>query len=247
MKYIRKVMAAGLVIVFLIALVIGTGVMLSVRNVNVSYIESSGTHREDYENTRQNLNKLKGSGLLFISKADIYNKVSSDEALAVVSYEKKFPCTIDIVLRERVECFALKKESGYDVYDEQGVFLRSKADSEDIPLNPVDGCPDILLKAVESQAENIAELMGYFKTEFGSLRRLVESVSAERYLELSLLTITLRSGMKISVSEWTVQTEAKIKKAYETYSSLTENQRVGGTITVADGRDNSGPVSRYSA
>lgn len=247
MKYLRKVMAAGLVIVFLIALVIGTGVMLSVRNVNVSFIESSGNCREEYETTRRNLNNLKGSGLLFVNKEDIYSKVSSIEALSVVSYEKKFPCTIDIVIRERVECFAIKKEGGYDVYDEKGVYLRSGADSGEIPLNAVDGCPDILLNAVESQTEKIATLMGYFKNEFGSLRRLVESVSTERYLELSIFSITLRSGLKISLSEWGVQPEAKIKKAYEVYTSLSESQRVSGTITVADGRDNSGPVYRYTA
>lgn len=231
---------------FLIALVIGTGVMLSVRNVNVSFLDSSGECAEEYEATRRNFDKLKGSGLLFIGGEDIYGKISAPEKLAVVSYEKKFPCTVDIVIRERVECFAVKREDGYDVYDEQGKIMDVRADNGGVPLAR-DGCPDVLVYAADSQIERVAEFMGNFKEEFGSLRRLAASVSAERYLELSLITVTLRSGLKISVSGWESRAADKIKKARETYLSLSEAQRTCGTVTVVDGRDGAAPVAKYSA
>ncbi|MDE6074947.1 MAG: hypothetical protein K2G26_00750, partial [Clostridia bacterium] len=94
MKYTRKLMAVGLAIVFCIAIVIGTGIILSVRNVNVTYIDYSGRYTEvEYAAARENLNKLKGSGLLFIGDDDVFGKVSATEVLAVESYEKKFPCT----------------------------------------------------------------------------------------------------------------------------------------------------------
>lgn len=246
MKYIRKVMATGLALIFLIALVIGTGVIFSVRNVNVTFISYSERCGEAYEKTRANLNKLKGSGLLFISNADVYEKVSDPQLLVIESYEKKMPCTVNVVVRERVECFNLKTEGGYDVYDDAGKLIRSTSE-ESAPLNGVDGCPNVLIDAQPDQIEKVAELCAYFKSEFGSLRRLVESVSVKKYLELQMVTIKLRGGLTVSVSDWNADAQRKIKAAYGVYAGLDDLQRAGGTITVINGREGSAPTAKYGA
>ncbi len=238
-------MAVGLAIIFCIAIVIGTGIILSVRNVNVSYIDYSGKYTEvEYAAARENLNKLKGSGLLFIDDEDVYGKVLATEVLAVESYEKKFPCTVNVVIRERVECFTFKTESGYTVYDDYGKEIRT-VDTAEAPVNTLDGCPNVVLDCLPEQVEELATVCRYFKENFGALRRLVVGVSVKKYLELEILTITLRSGVTISVSEWHTAVQQKIKKAYETYSSLNDYQRAGGTITVIDGSDGSGAVAKY--
>lgn len=246
MKYVRKVMATGLAIVFLIALVIGTGVILSVRNVNVSFIEYSGNYREEYELTRENFNKLKGSGLLFIGENDVKSKVIQNNLFAVDSYEKKFPCTVNITLRERVESFALKTENCYRIYDERGDLLRNVSDLDREPLNALDNCPNVLLQVSEEQVKAVAELMGYFNENFGPLRRLAEKVTVRQYLELQIATVTFRSGMTLSVSEWSKNTKDKIVRAGEVYRELSDSQKIKGSITVVDGRENSDPVARYS-
>lgn len=246
MKYSRKIMAAGLAIIFCIAIVIGTGVILSVRNVNVTYIDYSGKYTETaFAATKDNLNKLKGSGLLFIGDDDVYDKISSSEVLAVESYTKKFPCTVDVVIRERVEYFTLKTENGYTVYDDYGKAIRS-ADTDTAPLNTLDGCPNVVLECTPDQTEELAALCRCFEENFGAFRRLVGGVSAKKYLDLQIATITLRSGVTISISEWKTATEQKVKKAYETYSALGDNERAGGTITVIDGRDGLCAVSKYN-
>lgn len=246
MKYIRKVMAAGLAIVFLIALVIGAGVILSVRNVNVSFIEYSGEYSEEYAQTRSNFNKLKGSGLLFIDDGDVYGKVEHKEIFAVESYEKKFPCTVNIVLRERIETFTVKNSSDYSVYDERGKHIRN---TESQPLNTVDRCPNILLECGESETEEVAALCEEIKNNFfkeeepKALRRLVKSVKTDE--RLGFIDVTLNSGLVISVYDWKISGAQKIKKAYEKYESLNEYQRICGTITVTSGKDSAGPVAGY--
>ncbi len=248
MKYIRKVMAVGLAIIFLIALVIGAGVMLSVRNVNVSFIEYSGDYAEEYAQTRSNFNKLKGSGLLFIDDGDIYGKVSATDVLAVESYEKKFPCTVNIVLRERIETFTVKNDAGYAVYDERGKLIKS---TENEPVNTVDGCPNVVLECKESDIEEIAVLCSAFKENFfeedepKAFRRLVESVKTEKFPGLQIVDITLNSGLKITMHDWKTSGVQKIRKAYEEYKTLNEYQRLGGTITVIGGKDSAGPVAKY--
>lgn len=247
MKYIRRVMAAGLAIVFLIALVIGTGVILSVRNVNVSFIEYSGNYRDEYELTRENFNKLKGSSLLFINEDSVTSKVIQTNLFAVESYEKKFPCTVDITLRERIERFALKTDNCYKIYDDRGDLLKTISDLEKQPTNGLDNCPDVILEVSEEQVKAVAELMGYFDEYFGPVRRLAEKVTVRKYLELQIATVTFRSGMTLSISEWFNNAKEKVERAGAVYSELSDAQKIKGSITVVDGRENADPVARYSA
>ncbi|MDE6075703.1 MAG: hypothetical protein K2G26_04620, partial [Clostridia bacterium] len=155
------------------------------------------------------------------------------------------PCTVNVVIRERVENFTLQTENGYTVYDSYGKEIRS-VDAEEAPVNTLDGCPNVILDCLPEQVEELATVCRYFEENFGALRRLVSGVSAKKYLDLQIATITLRSGVTVSISEWRTATEQKIKKAYETYSSLKDYQRAGGTITVIDGRDGVGAVSKYN-
>lgn len=232
MKHVRKLMAIGMAIVFLIALVIGTGVILSVRNVNVSFIEFSGNYsgeNSEYEKTRANFNKLKGSGLLFIGDDDVFNKVTATEALAVESYEKKFPCTLNIVLRERIETFTYKTDAGYSVYDERGILIRN---TENEPVNSVDDCPNVLLECDAEEIEDIAAVCTAFNENFGALRRMVKSVKTYKYPGLHYADINLYSGFVISVHDWKTSGTQKIKRAYEKYSQLSEASKLNGSITV---------------
>ena len=229
MKYIRKVMAVGLAIIFLIALVIGTGVILSVRNVNVSFIEYSGYYTEDYAATRANFDKLKGSGLLFVDDGDIYGKVTSPKVLAVESYEKKFPCTVNIVLRERIETFTYKTDDGYSVYDERGKLIRTE---EAQPENPVDGCPNVLLDCRADEIENVAALCAAFRENFGALRRMVKSVETSKFPGLQVVDFKFYSGFTVTVLDWKTSGAAKIKRAFEEYSVMDEYGKINGEITV---------------
>lgn len=252
MKYIRKVMAIGLAIVFLIALVIGTGIILSVRNVNVTYLTyadeseeaQNGELAKEYARTRERLNGIKGSGLLFIDEEDVAGKITAPDLIALVGYEKKFPCTVDVILRERVETFAVKTETGFSVYDEEGKLIKRVTDDGDVRINGKDGSPDVMLDVRVEQIEPVAKMCAYFKENFGSLRRTVSSVSTTKILKIA--TIRLRSGLTVSISDWENDTERKIRKAYEAYAKLSDKSRTGGSITVVDGSDNSGPVADYA-
>ena len=245
MKYVRKVMAVGLAIIFLIALVIGTGVILSVRNVNVSFIEYSGDYSDEYAATRKNFDNLKGSGLLFINDGDIYGKVTATDVLAVESYEKKFPCTVNIVIRERIETFTYQTDAGYSVYDERGILIKDGIEAE--PKNTVDQCPNVLLKCDESDIEELAVLCAAFKEHFGVLRRMVKSVETLELPGLQYVDVNLYSGLKIEVYDWKISGVQKVRKALGVYGELSEYEKLSGAITVIGGKDSAGPVAKYSA
>ena len=66
MNYLRKVVALILSLVFCAALIVGAGVALSIKNVNVEYIYYTTGGDEDYAYSTKQLNALKGTNLLFL-------------------------------------------------------------------------------------------------------------------------------------------------------------------------------------
>ena len=229
MRYIRKVTALILAIIFCVALVVGTGVIFSVKNVNVTYIDYSGEHETAFALSRQNLNKLKGTQLVFLGEDDIADKLDDASLIAVESYEKIYPCTVNIVLRERLECFYSVDGGNYAIYDDRGEFVRSEEIFGE-HLNALDGCPDILIDADRSLIPDIAKLCGYFKENFGALRSLIESVTVHNGVDAAV--IKLKSGMSIAVSAWREGGDIKMYKAHKSYLSMTDRQRTEELLVI---------------
>lgn len=247
MRHIRRVLVIGLIAVFLIALVIGAGVIFSVRNVNVTYINYSSTSDGEYEQCKKKLKEIKGSSLLFLKESTIEEKIIYSQVITVESYEKVFPCTVNVVLKERVECFAVKAANGYSLYDEDGAFIKTST-GDSLPLNGIDGCPDVeIIDAKEKDIKSVAKLCACFKENFGSLRRQLESVTVQSFFGMENAEFKLRNGLIISVSEWRESGELKIKKAYDLYSGLTDSEKVNGTITVVSGENGASAKAIYSA
>lgn len=250
MKYIRKVTALVLAIIFCAAIVIGLGVIFSVKNVNVEFIDYTGQHNEEFERTRKNLNSLVGSGMLFISDDDVESKLSDERVIAVESYERIYPCTVNVVLKERIECFASVSDGIVYVYDEDGAFMRTERGEGDY-LNPSDSSPDIIVSGEKAgtltaeEYKSVGVLLNNFKYSFGSLRKLVKSVVV--YPSVNSANVYLRSGISIVVSDWDKNAREKMAAVYDCYRSLSDAQKIdaGGKITVADGAAGAQPVAIY--
>ncbi|MGN0807569.1 MAG: cell division protein FtsQ/DivIB [Candidatus Coproplasma sp.] len=234
MKFLRKVLAVCLAMVFLIALIIGAGIILSVQNVNVRFeYYGENAYMAEYTQTRANLDKLKGSGLLFITTEDVESMVEDPDILAVESVTKVYPCSIDIVIRERAETFALKSENGpsYSVYDECGKLMNANVSSVD----GADGCPNVIVSGLTaSDMCEVAQMCAFFKESFSSFRRIVEEVSVVNFLGSKAFEFTLRSGFKIRIYDYkdADNNKQKIEKAFEKYDELTDLQKLSGAIDV---------------
>ena len=231
MRYIRKVTALILSIIFCVALVVGVGIIYAVKNVNVTYIDYSGNNAEEYAATRENLNKLKGTQMLFLGLDEIEERLGDKSLIAVESFEKIYPCTVNIVLRERMECFYTRQGTEYDIYDDRGNVIKT-VQSAEVPLNTLDSSPNILIEADDELIVPIAKLCEYFKEQFGALRSLVESVYVDSAME-NIVIIKLRSGMRIAVSDWQENGAEKMGNAYREYLQLSDSERVDGLITIA--------------
>ncbi|HIU79306.1 MAG TPA: hypothetical protein IAC67_00100 [Candidatus Coproplasma excrementipullorum] len=226
--YIRKITSIALTLLFCIAVIIGAGVMLSIRNVNVEYIYYSERGDGEYEQTVDNFEGLRGKNLLFLSDGEIAACVSGD-ILTLESYDKVYPCTLNIVVKERLEQYCRANSSGgYDVYDSQGRPMGSRSEN----INPADDSPNVLLVADDDELALVLQMCGYFADNFGSIRNLVESVTTgyDAILSNSSLTFRLYSGLQIVIYDYEEYSAQKISAVYNEYCTLSESEKLRGAI-----------------
>lgn len=234
MNYVRKTVALILSVAFCAAVIIGMCVAFAVKNVNVEliYYSDSEDCRRAYEQTVSNLNKIKGTNLLFLSEEDVCEKVGDESLISLESYEKIFPCTVNIVLKERVETFAAIASEGYSMYDDNGKFIRNSA----VNLNVADGSPNVLLNVKTGEIKTAVELCSKFKKVFSSLRNVVISVETAQGLfeGTDTFTFELYSGLKIVLVDYAACPERKIECAFTVYNSLSESRKLTGVIRAFD-------------
>ncbi len=230
-------------LVFVVAAVICFGVITSVRNVNVEYIYYSDRGNEEYELALGRLNGLKGSTLMSLGDDDVYACVQGQN-INIKSYEKVFPCTLNVVLCERLEQYARPDgKGGYDVYDINGVYMGTRSSN----VNPADDSPNVLLEVEDGDFDAAVAICGWVKEYFGSLRNLVNKVTKQydAITETSRITLSLYSGLNIVLVDYEDFTESKVSAAAEVFLSLSDSQKLRGSIYSVNPGDSQSKVSAY--
>lgn len=230
MKYLRRIASLVIGIVFFTALVISIGMIFAVRNINVTLISYGDDCAESYAEAKQSLGVFKGESILFVNSNDVAKAVENSN-YSLSSCKKKYPCTINVVLKERLETFAVYADEQYAMYDSDGKFLRRGLENKNI----TDGSPNVELSgsAVENIA-SVAEATRIFKDAFKCLRSVVRSITldvnpnVEGYT--SKLYFHLHCGLKIQIDNYTEYTEEKAVKAYEKFITLTDREKLKGVI-----------------
>lgn len=213
------------------AVAIGTCVIFSVRNVNVSYIgygegDVGGTVNEIKGAV---LERFRGSLISYVDEEGV--KECIDENFVLTGFEKKYPCTVNITVKARREVFAVQDGNSYKTYDEDGVFMR-RADGV---LNASDNSPNVVLQGVsdDDEIKAAAGVCRLFTENFSSLRSSVEVArvsKAASTVDSDKFIFALRCGLTVEISDYKVLTEDKIIKTAEVFSSLTGEQKLGGAI-----------------
>lgn len=237
MKYIRKIIYAVLCVIMVAALVIGMGVIFAVKNVNVTLISYS--YEENSEKAVAQtarfkadiLSKTRGTMISFVGD-DAVSSAIGDSGYVVVSYEKVYPCTLNVTVRERRETFVVaESEESYSIYDESGLFLR-KADSAEAALNKFDGEPNLAVTSDGANAldgeilQKIASACGVFGQKFNSARSVLGGVEITR----TGLTFSFKSGVKLVIYDFGNMIEEKTEAAYNYFCKLSGTQKICGTI-----------------
>ncbi|MCD8200951.1 MAG: hypothetical protein LUD47_02670 [Clostridia bacterium] len=189
----------------------------------------------EFEKTAENLESLKKSNLIFLREKKIEDCVSAPARIKVASYTKKYPCSLDVVLEERVETFVSfdREKNLFTIYDSYGDVMESTPNTTpNEPFLGIDGSPDIEITSglSESDMACLVEALDAFEEYFSSARRLIS------YMDVSDgdLCVELRSGLELVISDCGELLTKKMESAYAVYAGLDDWQKTSGRI-VTDG------------
>lgn len=258
MKYLRKIVWLVIAVVFLASVIIGIGIIFSVKNVNVtlkSYTYSGSEEMEERSDVAAEINGIKeivvgkyGGKLISYVNEDDLAECFADTGYILESCERVYPCTLNITVKERMELFVVADNGNYSTYDSSGKLMRSGL-SRDEAVNKIDQYANIEIcstvkeeKITGEQIKDVAKVSAVFSEKFSALRSIVEKVELQsRYKNMDF---RLRCGISVYITDYTVLTEAKIEAVYNEYMSLSGEEKLKGAIFVAV-QSGSGEVVSY--
>lgn len=241
MKYLGKIATVIIAIILAVLIAVGICVIYSVRNVNVTllgYGENRAENEEEISVVKQSvMQKVRGRVISSVGEGDVYSCL--DESYTLESFIRVYPCTINIIVKQRREVFAVYDGDVeiYFLYDEAGNFLRTS----DKNINTGDGAPNLKVKGTESAEDikTVAEVCAMFGSSdnFNALRSLLEEVElVKRRTSISTdndrLIFSLWCGLNIEIQDYQMRTAEKISAAYGRFTRLANEQKQSGTVYV---------------
>lgn len=249
MKYLRKIIWLVIAIVFFASVIIGMGVIFSVKNVNVtlksySYAAWDEMTEEDESEALAEIESIKnavltkygGSLMPYVNQEELV-KIFDDTFYILEDFEKVYPCTLNLTIKERREVFVVSNTNGtHSTYDSSGTLMREGVGAEEA-LNNIDKAPNVFINGTttDEQIKDVASIASIFAERFTSLRSIVEKIDLQA--KQGNMLFTLRCGISVYVADYAVRTEAKIEAAYNKFSSLTGEEKLVGTIFVVVEKD----------
>lgn len=243
MKYVRKVVGLVIAVAFIASVIIGVGIIFSVKNVNISlqsytYPEVEVMTEEEkqaadgeIEDFRQSLlSEYRGTLLGFVDVDELSARFD-DTNYILENIEKAYPCTLNLTIKERRESFCVRVgENSYNTYDSYGTLMREGV-SKDDSINNIDKAPNVAV-SVENAADikAIADMASAFSEEFSALRSVVESIGINE--QTGHIVFKLHCGISIRISDFRTLTKAKMRAAHEKFISLAGEEKLSGTIVV---------------
>lgn len=263
MKHIRKIAVVLLCVIFFVGVIIGMGIIFAVKNVNVTLetykysVNSDGGSAWDGLSEEQQaeaqmeidgfksriLDKYRGTLIGFVDDSGLASCMDNSGYI-YVSFERVYPCTINVVIKERRETFSVAKGDGtYKSYDSLGVYLPGDDDN----LNNLDGAENLIIKPYSENGQSgyvitdgdvarIAAIAEIFKEQFGGLRTVAESISFNP--EYKFVEFAFRCGVTLRVMDFEVLSGAKMEAAKAKFDSLTGEQKTKGVLSVSTNGEN---------
>lgn len=244
MKYLRKLVLLLLGVAFLVAALICVGRIFAIKNVNVNLITYEEEYSESYAEAKKTLSVYKGESIFFINEKDVAERFAGSNYV-VSSCVKRYPCTLNVTIKERLEIFAVSVGGRYSMYDDNGEYMRR----DDENINE-DGSPNVEVTGIATeQMSTVANFANMFKTQFGGLRSIVESINVDSrpgidgYRER--MTLNLRCGLVIQFIDYSQDCEEMIAAAHEKFCKLDDKEKLSGRMRVQrlDGEIYAGMVS----
>ena len=230
MKFLRKIIALVIGVAFVAAIVISIGLIFAVKNINVTVLSYSEDSSDNYADAKKSLSAIKGESILFVDSKDLGKAIDGCN-YSLVSYEKVYPCTVNVTVKERLETFAVSVGGQYSFYDADGVYLRNGAEN----ANNIDGSPNVEINGIATEKlADVSKIAAAFKEKFNALRSLVSSIDVDSNPQIADYTEKLffnfKCGLVIEFDNYQELTKEKLEAAHNYFAKLSDRQKLGGVL-----------------
>lgn len=243
----KALIMTSVAFVLLLAVVAaGLNVIFTVTYIDASFSTFSEQGEAEAEKLKKELDGFVGGSTTFLNLSDVQETVEKYPCFRVESVKKKFPKTLEVVVKERTELFAYRTADGkFAVIGSDGNCLRTS--DENVSRT---GGENILLENFELETSVGKRVEGkYFDAlldAFGGFGKILNDAKANvREVSLriggnpnnpltSLFEIEMQEGVVIEMSNPLSRAEEKAVKAMEVYSSLGDVAKMYGCITVTE-------------
>lgn len=244
MKKKRVLTVILTMLVVLSAAVLGIANVFRIDSVVVNAPMVSDAAKAEAEALQQELSETyRGANTLFANQQAAEEVFAKYPYFRLTDFSKEFPNVLVIEATEDAEVYAVEAgEKGYYILSGSGTVLGVR----ESPANRADGADNILVSGVQISgalgekavgADGIEEILALTKKMselLGGVRSNLVSVAAVRHGSVTQLTLTMREGVTVYVIKPETFPLEKAEKLTQKYLSLSDGQRLTGSIVVTD-------------
>lgn len=230
------------VILFLSAALLGVATVFRVRSVAVDAALVSEFARADALQLQTRLTEMyKDDSTIFADDTEVKEALKDFPYLRYSGFEKKYPGKIIVRVTEDAEAYAVAvDENDYFIISADGLVMERR----ESPLNRLDGNPMVVIRGLSASGEKGKKLNGgenfdalltfcdQMALRLNGIRDNVVSIQVSQYSPE--YTVMMREGVTVCVGAPQSLTTEKADKAMEKYLSLTDEERMRGSIAVSD-------------
>ncbi len=238
------------VLLFLSAVTLGVSAVFRVDTVSVELTVLSEEAKKQSHQLRTDLiSAYKKDGMLFADEEKAEEILTKYPHLHIEEFRKSYPNKLIFKIAEDVESYAVEVNGSYYVLSGKGIIL----DVRNTATNRLDGGENVVIKGLQVQGVKGGTLSGdscwdtlfaicrQMDGELNGIRRNVTSVEVLYRTPQTYYAITMREGVRIYVENPSSQTEEKVLAGMEKYASLSETEKMTGSIFVFDDVSNTPP------
>jgi len=242
----KAIITTAVAIILLFAVIAaGLNAVFTITYVKAEFNTFSAEGERDAGELQAKLDQFVGKSTTFFKLDRVTAAVEEYPCFRLESVGKKFPKTIELTVSERKEMFAVSKENGFSVLDEEGVYLSdreenvSRTGGENIVLNGFEMSLSAGKLATGNYVGDLLSAFSVFSEQLGEPRANVKSVTLEQHgsgldPRMNTFNIVMQEGVTIEIHNPSYLPEEKAEEAVNTYLSLKDGDRFYGFITVTD-------------
>ena len=254
----KALIMTSIAFVLLLAVVAaGLNVIFTITYIEASFSTFSAQGEEEAKSLKAELDEFVGDSMTFLDLDDVEETISRYPSFRLESVKKKFPKTLEVVVKERRELFAYQTTDGkYAVIDAEGMCLRmsdeniSRTGGENILLTNFTLTAKVGERVEGDYLEALLNAFSGFESVMADARANMREVTltyngGDSSLNYNSFKIRMQEGCVIDMYNPLSRADEKAKAAMQIYSELGDIQKMFGAITVVEDRESSELNAEY--